>query len=49
MRVDKLIHSGVGNKLMHGVVGRADKLINCGNVARVDKLAQRWRGGEEGA
>ena len=42
--VDELTHFGVGNKLMHGVVGRTDKLIHCGSVGRVDKLSQRRRG-----
>ena len=46
-RVNKLIHSSVGNELMHGVVGRTDKLIHCGVVGKVDNLARRRRGGEE--
>ena len=45
--MDELIHDGVENKLMHKVVGKMDKLIHCGGVARVDNLAQR-RLGESG-
>ena len=43
-RVDELIQGGVGNELMHEVVGKADELIHCGGTERADKLAQRWRG-----
>ena len=47
-RVDELIHDGVGNKLMHRVVGRADKLMHCGGVGRVDELHSVKREGIRG-
>ena len=43
-RVDELIHSGVGNELMHGVMGKVDELIHCGGVGRVNELVRRRRG-----
>ena len=43
-RVDELIHGVAGNEMMHGVVGKADKLIHCSDVERVDDLTQRRRG-----
>ena len=43
-RVDELILGSVGYELMHRVVGKVDKLIRCGNVEKVDELAQRRRG-----
>ena len=45
-RVDELIHSGAWrvSKLMKKVVGWVDKLILCGGVGRVDKLARRLHG-----
>ena len=43
-RVDELIHRVVGNKLMHGVVGKADELIHCSGVGRVDDLTRGRRG-----
>ena len=42
-RVDELIHRVAGNKLMHGVVGKADELIHCSGMGRVDNLARRRR------
>ena len=41
-----LIQGGTwrAGKLMEEVVGRADELINCSSVGRIDKLARRRRG-----
>ena len=44
-KVDDLIYSNVGNELMHKVLRKADKLIYCGSVGRVDELSWRRRGG----
>ena len=43
--MDELIHGGVGNELIHEVVGKADELIYCNGVGRVDKLSRRQREG----
>ena len=44
-RVDELIHDGArrSGELMNKVAGRADELIHCGGVRRVDELARRLR------
>ena len=47
-RVDELIQGGVGNELMHGVVGRMDELIHCGGVGGLTSCIASQHGMESG-